>query len=196
MDRRAHEPPSQDERPVLLGRGDREGDGALSVDRAAAAFGAWLSDVPEDQREWAPDEAPCPALAGFLTTLGYYTGKIYPQPPKISRWKSLEILEALAYAAAWCVSRADPDPSANYHEWLAGMDLNNMHVDTAEWVIEHWREADLIAANMDTGEDVKGFEYHADTAGRMAAIVINRCAYPDVRDMIVDEFLGWAGEGQ
>ena len=196
MDTQGHGNPAPDERPVSLGRGDREGDGPLSEDGAAAAFLARFSDVPEDQHERPADEAPCPALAGFLTSMGYYTGKIYPQPPKISRWKSLEILEALAYAAAWCVSRKVPDETGNYHEWLAGMDRNHIQCDTAEWVIEHWREADLIAANMDMGADVKGYEYHADTAGRMAAIVISFSAAKPVREMIVDEFLDWAGEGK
>lgn len=120
MDTQGHGNPAPDERPVSHGRGDREGDGPLSEDGAAAAFLARFSDLPEDQHERPVDEAPCPALAGFLTSMGYYTGKIYPQPPKISRWKSLEILEALAYAAAWCVSRKVPDETGNYHEWLGG----------------------------------------------------------------------------
>lgn len=195
MDGRTHGHPSQDERPLSHGRGDREGDRALSVDRAAAAFLARFADLPEDQHERPVDEAPCPALAGFLTSMGYYTGEIYPDPPKISRWKTLEILEALAYAATWCVSKEVPDETGNYHEWLAGMDRNHIQFDTAEWVIEHWREADLIAANMDTGLEVKGFESHANTAGRMAAIVIAFSAAKPVREMIVNEFLDWAGEG-
>ncbi len=41
---------------------------------------------------------------------------------------------------------------------------------------------------------MKGFEHHADTAGRMAAIVIAYCTYPDVRERMVAEFLDWAGD--
>ena len=56
------------------------------------------------------------------------------------------------------------------------------------------READTIAGYLDAGEEMKGFEHHADTAGRMAAIVIAYCTYPDVRERMVAEFLDWAGD--
>lgn len=194
MDAQGHRDLDPDERALSFGRGDREGDRALSQDSAAAAFSAWLADVSEDQHERAADVAPCPALTGFLTALGYYAHKTYPAPPAISRWKSLEILESLAYAVAWCVSKDEPDETASHVEWLRGMDKNHSHTNTAEWVFEHWREADVIAGYMDMGEAVKGFESHADTAGRMAAIVIAYCAYPDVRERMVSEFLDWADQ--
>ena len=194
MDAQGHADPDPDERALPFGRGNRGGDRALSQDGAAAAFGAWLADVSETQHERAVDVAPCPALKGFLTALGWYTHKTYPKPPAISRWQSLDILESLAYAVAWCLSRREPDETANYVEWRRGMDRNRSHTDTAEWVFEHWREADTIAGYLDAGEEMKGFEHHADTAGRMAAIVIAFCTYPDVRERMVAEFLDWANQ--
>jgi len=103
----------------------------LSEDSAAAAFGAWIADLPEAQHERAPDVAPCPALTGFLTALGYYTHRTYPKAPSISRWQSLDILESLAYAVAWCLSRREPDETANYVEWRRGMDRNRSHTDNS-----------------------------------------------------------------
>ena len=196
MDTTGHRNPDPDERALSFGRGDRQGDRPLSEDSAAAAFGAWIADLPEAQHERAPDVAPCPALTGFLTALGYYTHKTYPAPPAISRWQTLDILESLSYAVAWCLSRREPDETANYVEWRRGMDRNRSHTDTAEWVFEHWREADTIAGYLDAGEEMKGFEHHADTAGRMAAIVIAYCTYPDVRERMVAEFLEWAAADQ
>ena len=194
MDAQGHADPDPDERALPFGRGNRGGDRALSQDGAAAAFGAWLADVSETQHERAVDVAPCPALTGFLTALGYYTHRTYPKAPSISRWQSLDILESLAYAVAWCLSRREPDETANYVEWRRGMDRNRSHTDTAEWVFEHWREADTIAGYLDAGEEMKGFEHHADTAGRMAAIVIAFCTYPDVRERMVADLLEWANQ--
>ena len=78
MDTTGHGNPNPDERALSFGRGDPQGDRPLSEDSAAAAFGAWIADLPEAQHERAPDVAPCPALTGFLTALGYYTHRTYP----------------------------------------------------------------------------------------------------------------------